>query len=1045
MENPSTAFKRTLLASSISSCLLASVAIQAQGTTEILEEIVVTGVYASQSTAVNTKRDAASIVDSIAAEDIGKLPDVTIADSLQRIPGIQVERTAGEGGPVQIRGLSNVATSLNGETFLSATTIDSSAADFGDLPSQLFSGADVYKSPVATLTTLGISGTVDLKTRRPFDLDQGWTLSAQAEVDYGSISSEVDPTLSALIGWNGDRWGVLVSAVTTEKNLATDYNGYFDTSENGGIGAANDNYTWGAPPVNADVRHVVPQGFAAFHKAEERQRDGVNASFQAEVTDGVELIADYFYSNQERWNRRAGLSHNNRWQTFNDYAFATDQGLTRDRFVYDGNDWGTVNAFEARPYRLQSFSQTNYNNEESHNANIELNIDTGGPLTGQVRVTRASANSSMRHGYIEGDLLSIDQQYDNNYQLLPAGSQPLVTGPGGLVPESECDEAIPGSPRGADGGCFVQYSAEGISDRDFMIGYDASGKYPVFSGFDQTVEGGLGAGQTVADYMGNVGSYHVGAISSENNNDLDATMNTFSTRWNYAFDQSPFITSVDFGLRHSERTVDREEFSWFGTNPHTGCEAQWKAVDQFAGNPSCDPDLPQGEFLVDNDGNPIMAFDDQGDPILDDDGVHLQEFANYTFLPPTRIDANNTRIIQISDYGPVSGIPAVWAVDPRELDNTLAFQERFFGEQTKVAQPGQSYSVALTEFSYFGQVNFQGWDIVTGNLGLKIVETDLSIVQNEVGGEVPSSGVSYDTGDVVTTRSYTDVLPSLNVAVEPMENVILRFGYGETMQPLNLLQWGGAKSVGRVFDDDCGCMRVVQGSLAGNPELDPTRAKNYDLSAEWYLGNASMFGATLFRIEIDSFVQAGTVQIEEPDADGVYRGPAGGWNFTSPVQGTGGNVQGLELATKIAFRDLTDQPLLSNLGFDVNYTLSDSSQDATGIGDRELPFVNNSKHSYNLVGWFENNHISARLAYNFRSERLIAVGGPAVGQQNLYQDDYGQLDLNVTWDVTDELSLFVNGSNITEEFQQTYLEYKDQKAFQNIYEARWSLGARYTF
>jgi outer membrane receptor protein involved in Fe transport len=63
----------------------------------------------------------------------------------------------------------------------------------------------------------------------------------------------------------------------------------------------------------------------------------------------------------------------------------------------------------------------------------------------------------------------------------------------------------------------------------------------------------------------------------------------------------------------------------------------------------------------------------------------------------------------------------------------------------------------------------------------------------------------------------------------------------------------------------------------------------------------------------------------------------------------------------------------------------------------------------------------------------------------LYQDDYGQLDLNVTWDITDNVAVYVNGSNITEEFQQTYLEYKEQKAFQNIYEARWSLGTRVNF
>jgi len=184
-------FRKTLLASSISSCLFASMAVQAQEGT--VEEVIVTGVYASQQNAVNTKREAVSAVDAISAEDIGKLPDVTISDSLQRIPGIQVERTAGEGGPVQIRGLSNVATTLNGETFLSATTISTSAADFGDLPSQLFSGADVYKSPLATLSSNGISGTIELKTRRPFDMDEGWKFAGSVEADYGSSTKDYDP------------------------------------------------------------------------------------------------------------------------------------------------------------------------------------------------------------------------------------------------------------------------------------------------------------------------------------------------------------------------------------------------------------------------------------------------------------------------------------------------------------------------------------------------------------------------------------------------------------------------------------------------------------------------------------------------------------------------------------------------------------------------------------------------------------------------------------------------------------------------------------
>ncbi|WP_049723733.1 TonB-dependent receptor [Gilvimarinus polysaccharolyticus] len=1001
MDTKKNKFKRKLLVTSIASCVLASAYVNAQESEPMLEEVLVTGVYASQQNAVNTKRDAASVVDSISAEDIGKLPDVTISDSLQRIPGIQVERTAGEGGPVQIRGLGNVATTLNGETFLSATTIDSSGADFGDLPSQLFTGADVYKSARADLSSLGIAGTVDLKTRRPFDLDEGWTFAGQAEVDHGSISEEYDPTISGLIGYNAENWGIVVSAVTTEKNLATDYNGYFDTSENGGIGATNNNHTWSAPAQDADVYHLVPQGFAAFNKEEERNRDGINVSFQAQLTDSVELVADYFYSKQDRFNRRMGFSHNNRWQTFTDYAYAADFG--ENSFVDEaGNDWQTVNSFEVLPYRVQSFTQVNRNTEESENMNVELNFDNGGPLTGQVRVTRANATASMRHGYIEGDMMNVDQ-----------GS--LVTGPGGLLQSQYCDEygVIPGTSRGDNGGCFVQYSPDGMTGTDWRISYDASGEHPVFGGFDQIVDGGQGQ-MSVADYMANIDTYRVGAISSENNSDDDGELNTFSTRWNYQFDDTPFISSIDFGMRQSERKVDHNVFSYFANFADTGCSAQWKANDQFAGTSECNPDLPQGEMV---------------------DG----EFVNYSLVPPIRLDQYND-VIFMDDFGGVSGIPGVWVADPSAFDDTLAYQEKVFGEQTKFGQPGQSYSVGLDEFSYFAQANFEAGDF-SGSLGVKVVETELSIVQNVTGESVPHSGVSYDVGDVYTTRNYTDVLPALNLAYDITEDLKVRFAYGETMQPLDLLTWGGAKSTGRVFNEECGCMRVNGGALNGNPELDPTRASNMEISAEWYVGNASALSAAIFNIDIDSFVTGGTVMIDEPDADGIFRGP---WPFSAQVQGTGGEVQGVELAAKVAFADITDG-FMSNFGFDVNYTLSESSQDAVGLGGEELPFVNNSEDTYNVVGWFENEYLSARLAYNFRSPRLISAGSPVTGMQSLYQDDYGQLDLNVTWDVTDNVAVYLNGSNITEEFQQTYVEFAEQKAFQNIYEARWALGARVNF
>lgn len=1037
--------RKIILCGSAATLAMLASGVQAQ---DNVEEVLVQGVRAAQASAINTKRNAVSVVDGISAEDIGKLPDVTISDSLQRIPGVQVTRTAGEGGPVQIRGLGNVGTSLNGETFLSATTIDQSAADFGDLPSTLFSGADIYKSPLATNTAIGISGTVNLKTRRPFDMDDGWTFAGTGEIDRGSISKENDPTFTGLMNWKNDRVGFLVAVATTEKNLATDFNGYFDTSENGGIGSTNFTHTWGGTPLgDPNVFHVVPQGFAAFHKAEERHRDGLNTSFQADLGEGFELVADYFYSDQERWNRRAGFSHNNRWQTFAGYAEGTAFG--GDEFVYErpmDNDtpddpsddyirqenWKTVTAFSAEPYRLQSFAQTNYNHEKSQNLNVELNYDNGGALTGQVRLTRADANAAMRHGYGEGDMLSID-----------SGS--IVTGPGGLVPASQCDTSRGDIIVGDKGGCWAAYSPGGIESR-FRIGYDVAGDHPTFSGFNQMVNGGKGM-RSVAEYMADVDSYHIGAFSSENNTDRDATLETFSTRWNYKFDDQPFLTSVDFGTRNSSRSVESSQFSYF-SKLNGGCAAQWKAVDQFTTNSlvndidsaaGCNPDVLQGEQVTGANLNGETGFTRRINEV-DVFFPYVDQFVGYTLLQPTRLDQHND-IVWINNFGGVKGIPGVWAIDPRAFDDTLAFQEKVFGPQTKVINPGQSFGVELEEFSYFLQANLE-YGIVSGNVGLKVVETDLTIVANEVGAQLPHSGTNVDTGDVVTKRSYTDYLPSLNLVADVAEDVKVRFAYGESMMPLNLLQWGGGKSVGRAFSNDCNCMRVVNGSLAGNPDLDPIRSKNFDISAEWYLGNASMLSAGLYKIEIDSFIEDGTVMVDEPDSDGVRRGP---WQFNSLVQGKGGEVQGLELAAKVAMSDITDAPVLSNMGFDINYTLSESSQERRGFGGKELPFVNNSEDTYNLVAWYENDVVSARVAYNFRSPRLITAGNPATAQQSLYQDDYGQMDVNLTYNVNDEWSIYLNGSNVLEEIQQAYVEFEDQKAFQNIYEARWALGARFKF
>ena len=117
-----------------------------------MQEVTVTGVRESQIRAIEVKRLAPSIQDSISAESIGQFSDVTITDALQRITGVQINRDAGVGTSVDVRGLPQVGTMLNGEVFITPDQIDSQQPDFTTLPATLFNQVDVIKSPTARQT-----------------------------------------------------------------------------------------------------------------------------------------------------------------------------------------------------------------------------------------------------------------------------------------------------------------------------------------------------------------------------------------------------------------------------------------------------------------------------------------------------------------------------------------------------------------------------------------------------------------------------------------------------------------------------------------------------------------------------------------------------------------------------------------------------------------------------------------------------------------------------------------------------------------------------
>ncbi|ALU42300.1 TonB-dependent receptor [Pseudoalteromonas rubra] len=276
-------FKKSLLAAKVGLILSTGVTGVAfaednqTGVQENVEVIEVRGIRRSLAEAVNTKRFATSVVDAVSAEDIGKFPDSDVGEALGRIPGVAVSRQFGQGQQVSIRGASSqlTLTTLNGQNVASTGWYTEQAIDrsfnYTLLPPELISGIDVYKSSQANIVEGGVGGTVNVKTRKPLDLDSG-TVFASVKSVYSSQSEQWDPAYSGLASYKNDdeTFGVLAALAVQE----TDYVRRGNESLAGWNGAVSANYF-----------------------LQERERTATNVAFQYAPND--ELSFDLTYMNLE--------------------------------------------------------------------------------------------------------------------------------------------------------------------------------------------------------------------------------------------------------------------------------------------------------------------------------------------------------------------------------------------------------------------------------------------------------------------------------------------------------------------------------------------------------------------------------------------------------------------------------------------------------------------------------------------------------------------------------------------------------------------------
>jgi iron complex outermembrane receptor protein len=285
----------------------------------VLEEVIVTGIRGSLQRSLVTKRDADSRVDVISAEDIGKMPDRNIADSLQRVPGVTISGAGANEGAfdenerVSMRGTSPsyTQTLINGHNIasgdwfvLNQTGTVGRSVSYSLLPSELVEQIVVHKSYEAKMVEGGITGSVNILTHSPLNFDDGVTFGGNAGLVYADLPSETDPQLSALFNWKNDTatFGVMVQAFYQQRNLRRDGQevlGYLEMAETDAAAVAY--------PELTGVFYPSFIGSALFEQ--ERKRTGGQITMEFAPSDNVTIVLDGLVSRLDasNYNRNYAL------------------------------------------------------------------------------------------------------------------------------------------------------------------------------------------------------------------------------------------------------------------------------------------------------------------------------------------------------------------------------------------------------------------------------------------------------------------------------------------------------------------------------------------------------------------------------------------------------------------------------------------------------------------------------------------------------------------------------------------------------------------
>ena len=1006
-------YRKKILAASISAITATSIpaqdVLENQYDPSQIDEVVVTGIRASLQRSMDIKRDSKGVVDGISAEDIGKFPDSNLAESLQRITGVAIERDRGEGSKITVRGFGpdfNIV-SFNGRQM---PTNGGRSFDFGNIASEGISAVEVYKSGRANVATGGIGAVVNVKTSKPLEMPgMKAVFSAKGVHDPGTrAGNSVNPEFAGLFSktFSDDKFGIALSvssqerdggvqSVTTQNFMSRNFVTQDEIDNNSadaewGSIAVGDSSALGFPDEVVDGIYAIPTNIQYNLDDFRRERINGQLTFQWRPLESITGTVDYTYAENQMNTQHQDLS------AWFDPGCATRES----EWVNEGNIWSPI------MYRQVGCAADNLQGVGLY-ATVDENKSLGANME-----------------WLVSDNLVLNFDYHDS-----------------------SGEAKPNSKHGSGGSMAVA-----ALNRITTSGYFSSDGMPILE-----------------VQLGQRNSFNqISEVSELDVNDMQLSGSSFGSFNNrmdvqqFQFDGEYFFDkghSISFGFarvevanRGQSKGVARNAWSGVGT---PGDIADLLRIDTMAGifdslPGSNDPRQVMNFFtwdfqeLIDR-AEQLLRDGSHGD-VVGDGGPCLTGFCpSYNFdLDEITTETSNAIFFQTH-----------WVGDFRDRPINLYYGLRY--EETDV------HSEALVPL-YDGVE----WSIVDNRF-------NLYQQKDEQGNTV--QGFSEIDG------AYSMYLPSLDFDIELIDDLIFRTSYSLTVTRPVYNDLKGALIIDYLGPDGGGGRR-------GNPQLLPMESENIDVSLEWYYNDASYASIGFWSKDVDNFIVNQTFENQplfkdlftpingdlynqavqdltggDPRFDydvgdlneyyaenfanedgvvvtgegedvevvvtGVTGDPIAIFDVTIPINQRETQVKGWEVMAQHSFGE-------SGFGFQANYTIVDGNLNYDINLNEEQWVVPGMSDTANLVGFYDKNGLQVRFALNWRDQFLSSAS-----RDPLFVEEYYQLDMNMSYEINDQLSIFLEGINLTEEHQRIHGRSTYQLREFAIGHARYNFGLRY--